>query len=277
MKIIKKIIINIQLQLSRYGWVWNNIIFYVIGFFQVKNIMGMGKETKKLRKFKDKHRGERCFIIATGPSLLKEDILKLKNEYTISLNAVFGIGRQIDWRPTYYVLLDPGLCRRFKKNGSLGNIDELATDAIFFNRENKRELISTKKVNYINISYLDHVYNFENSTTFKESFDLGFGLYDCFSTTHDCIQIAMYMGFSEIYLLGADNNYQGAKKHCVDIPGDEVEDARALSVQRGNDIAYEFIKRIAEKRKVKIYNCTRGGRVNTFERVALDDLDLSDC
>lgn len=275
MKKIKQALIKIQLQFSRYGWTWNYIIFHIIGFMQTYNLFGMGREAKKLRKYKDIHKGKRCFIIATGPSLLKEDVLKLKNEYTISLNAIFGIGRQIGWKPTYYVLLDPGLCRKFKNNGSLGNIDELATDAVFFNRENIKDLKKEKNINYINISYLDHVYNFEKSTTFRESTDLSYGLYDCFSTAHDCIQIAMYMGFNEIYLLGADNNYQGTKKHCVDIPGDDVEDARALSVQRGNDLAYDYINEISKKKKIKIYNCTRGGRVEAFERVPFDSITLS--
>ena len=40
-----------------------------------------------LRQFKNKHIGQRCFIVATGPSLTIEDVSKLKNEICWSMNS----------------------------------------------------------------------------------------------------------------------------------------------------------------------------------------------
>ena len=37
----------------------------------------------KLRKFKDIHKGQRCFIMGNGPSILQQDLTRLKNEELI--------------------------------------------------------------------------------------------------------------------------------------------------------------------------------------------------
>lgn len=83
----------------------------------------------------------------------------------------------------------------------------------------------------------------------------------------------MYAGCNEIYLLGADNNYVGDQQHFVDVSGmDKLSYERALDIQNGNDYAYEYMKKIADSKGVKIYNATRGGRVETFPRVNLEDI-----
>ena len=41
---------------------------------------------RKLRRLKDKYKGERCFILGNGPSLAKTDLSLLRNEYTFGLN-----------------------------------------------------------------------------------------------------------------------------------------------------------------------------------------------
>ncbi|MEH7386551.1 hypothetical protein V7147_14250, partial [Bacillus sp. JJ1521] len=57
---------------------------------------------QKLKKIKNKHMGQRCFIIGTGPSLTIEDLEKLRNEMTFSMNSICLAFDETDWRPTYY-------------------------------------------------------------------------------------------------------------------------------------------------------------------------------
>ena len=59
-----------------------------------------------LKKYKNIHKGQRCFIIGTGPSLSVEDLEKLKGEITFGSNRIFEIYSQTDWRPTYYMNQD---------------------------------------------------------------------------------------------------------------------------------------------------------------------------
>jgi hypothetical protein len=44
---------------------------------------------KRLRTYKDIHRGKRCFIIGNGPSLNQLDLTLLKNEYTFGMNRIY--------------------------------------------------------------------------------------------------------------------------------------------------------------------------------------------
>jgi hypothetical protein len=91
------------------------------------------------------------------------------------------------------------------------------------------------------------------------------------------------MGFSEIYLLGLDHNYQierdmnGKKKinknvqsHFNEIKDKDsnkyVADIEALTK------CYETCKRYADTHGIKVYNCTRGGKLEVFERKKLEDV-----
>ena len=71
------------------------------------------KWENKLKKFQYKHKNERVFIIATGPSIKSEDLDKLAyyHEKTISMNYIYYIFEKTEWRPDYYLVSD-GLAMR---------------------------------------------------------------------------------------------------------------------------------------------------------------------
>ena len=59
---------------------------------------------KVFEKYKDKHKGQRVFIIGNGPSLSKTDLNLIKNEVSFAMNRISLIyDKNIDWRPTYYL------------------------------------------------------------------------------------------------------------------------------------------------------------------------------
>lgn len=71
-----------------------------------------------VKSLKDKHKGEKIFIVATGPSLKMEDlkVLQEKNITTISLNGVFKIYDKTSWRPDYYVIQDYWLAKKYSED-----------------------------------------------------------------------------------------------------------------------------------------------------------------
>ena len=73
--------------------------------FTIKNLLPVKQE---LLKFKDIHKGKRCFIVATGPSLRVQDLDKLheNGEICISMNRIFNIFDKTQWRPDYYMIGD---------------------------------------------------------------------------------------------------------------------------------------------------------------------------
>ena len=267
-KVFRVLYSIIKRELTPYGYLRGYILFPIAGFY--RTYVSRSYNNNKIRLLKDKHSGNRCFIVATGPSLLGEDVDKLKNEFTIGVNSIFRLYEKMNWRPNYYVILDANLCNKYNANGFI-NPDDFAKDMCFFNSICKKTFTSEKVV-YLHTNWLNHVYNYGN-LEFKYTPDMVFGLYDFYSVTHACIQIAMYMGFKEIYLIGVDNNYTGGKTHFVETKGDDVFDYNwALTTQKSMDAGYEAIRNIANKQGVKIFNATRGGNVKAFERVNLDEV-----
>lgn len=251
-----------------HGYIRNFITFPIFGWLRTK---GIGyKEDQHILDFKDKHKGERAFVIATGPSLILEDILAISNETTFAVNSIFRMYEKTDWRPNYYVFLDPHLYDRFYERGFI-DLDSYCKDACFLNALNRKR-VSSSKACILHTNWLNHATNY-GSKLFRFHEDYRFGLYDFYSVTHSSILLAMYMGFKEIYLLGADNNYLGDKIHFQTTAGEtEINKDRGLQIQDAMDSAYAAIKEIADERGIKIYNATRGGRLEVYPRVNLNEV-----
>ena len=56
-----------------------------------------------MRAARDRHAGERCFVIGTGPSLNQLDLDKLRGETTFGVNGTFKFARDIDLDYFVYV------------------------------------------------------------------------------------------------------------------------------------------------------------------------------
>lgn len=268
-KAIKK---RIRMELSPWGFSRNYVLLPIKLFFQKKCGLG-NQDYKRLSYLKDKHVGKRCFIIATGPSLTVEDVLSLQNEITFGENTIFKLYPQVgDWRPTYFAMTDNGRTTQVLKDYDI-QIDDLAKECCIFNALNKKEIRNSKKAIFVDTNWLDHCYHFGKSRKFKYNSDLSYCVYDVYSITQECILYAIYMGFKVIYVLGADNNFAGKQKHFLPSEEDSRTDYdRAILAQKANDMGYKYVNSIAQNRNVKIYNATRGGNIQEFERVCLDDV-----
>ncbi len=229
---------------------------------------------KELRKYKDIHKGQRCFIIGTGPSLKVKDLEALKGEYTFGSNRIFEIFPLTSWRPTYYINQDYQLIEKFQNE--ISAVDVLRK---FMPIECKKFFAQKKDTSYFVLRYKEY---YPKEADFSTHIDRYMG--QGFTVTYGAIQMAYYMGFSEVYLLGIDHNYsisldekgvpiinKGAK--------DYFEGSRAsnkgLNLPRvvESTMAYITAQRFCEKHKgFKVYNATRGGKLEAFPRVNLDNV-----
>ncbi|QWG73458.1 DUF115 domain-containing protein [Bacillus mycoides] len=234
-------------------------------FFRMLRKYGIysGYNYEKLKGFKDKHKGERCFIVATGPSLKLEDLEMLKNESTFSMNSIVLSYEDTSWRPTYYGIQDLRAYEKLKESISTANMPYTFCG------------ISTKKLSppisgdfiAYPLNLLDH--NGAKLKHFTKFSDDAFSvIYDGFTITYSLMQLAVYMGFKEIYLLGVDCNYtEKGKNYLKDYITQTDFNAGYLMAQ-----SYKVAQEYAEKNGVKIYNASRGGKLEIFERANLDEL-----
>ncbi len=244
----------------------------------ITNHFKITKYGQQLKSFKNKHSNNRCFIVANGPSLKTEDLERLhqNGEVTFAMNRIYKIFDQTKWRPTYYLCEDELIAKDCQ--------DEI--NAI----EAKAKFVPIQFEWWHNIN-INNAYrfnlNYEDNKRFKYSFSTQIDKQvDCGGTvTFSCMQLAAYMGFSEIYLLGVDHNFQ----KTIDINGNIIvdptakdyfcegydEDIKDIVVHdMGNNTrAYMNAKKYCdETKRTTIYNATRGGKLEVFQRVDFDKL-----
>lgn len=232
-------------------------------FFR-KHGIGGGKY-KKLLEYKDKHKGERCFIIATGPSLTMRDIESLKNEKTISMNSICKLYSETDWRPTYFAVQDNYVFKNLQEIiRAHKEVPVFISDNIWKRFKREKEWIEFPT------DTMYHSYDMKIGKYYarfsEDAYDI---VYDGYSIAYSCIELAVYMGFKEIYLLGADCTYLGEKEHFVD---SGVEDRSRKYATPKLIVGYEKVKEYADTHGIKVYNATRGGVLEVFPRVDLDDV-----
>lgn len=223
------------------------------------------KKYIKVKDYKDIHKGKRCFIIATGPSLTMEDIESLKNEYTISMNSICKLYDETQWRPTYYAIQDNYVFEKLQNIiRAHKEVPVFISDNIFkkYKRENDWIEYPTD-TKYHSCDALDQKYYAKFS---GDAYEI---VYDGYSIAYSCLELAVYMGFKEIYLLGADCSYNGPKEHFVD---SGVEDRNRKFATPKLIVAYEEAKKYADSHGIKIYNATRGGVLEVFPRVKLEEI-----
>jgi len=63
------------------------------------------ESVRRLRLFKNKHKGQRCFIVGNGPSLKEMDLAPLRNEFTFGLNRIYLLFESLGFATTYFVSL----------------------------------------------------------------------------------------------------------------------------------------------------------------------------
>ena len=227
-----------------------------------------------MKHFKGIHDGRRCFIIGTGPSLTIEDLENLKNEITFASNRIFEIFPKTTWRPTYYINQDFKLIEKFQEE-----IKTVECDRIFLPIDAKPFFGDNDKISYFVLRHKDF-YPGDADFSIHLNRYLGQG----FTVTYGAIQLAFYMGFSEVYLLGIDHNYSiSLNEKGVPVMKNDVKDYfegskatnKGLNLPRivESTMAYMTARKFADKHSnFEVYNATRGGKLEAFERVNLDDV-----
>lgn len=240
-----------------------NFIFNVNKILRVNGIY-RNSQYEKLKTLKDKHKGERCFIVGTGPSLIIQDLDKLRNEVTFSMNSIFFAFDETEWRPNYYGVQFPDFYSKYKSE-----IDHLDVEYKFVGDVISKQNKLSNEYYIYPLNLLNHTWHHQKYHT-KFSEDAFAVIYDGYTITYSLLQLAVYLGFVEIYLIGVDCNYSSnTNNHFKDYG---VVDPLAFAAGEKMISAFKEAKKYADRHGIKIYNATRGGMLEIFERVDLDNV-----
>lgn len=226
---------------------------------------------KKLRKYSNYHRGERCFILANGPSLNQVNLSLLQNEITFGLNRIYLLFDKVNFRPTYYVSVNELVLKQF--------------------HQEIKPLPIPKFINWKERALFD--YQDENTIFIRTGFSLQdafirdplYPLSDGGTVTYVTLQIAYYMGFSQVILIGLDHSFQDKgipnkteKRSANDDRNHFVPNYFPKGVKwqlpdlRRSEIAYQLAREEFEKDGRKIFDATAGGKCEVFEKIEFDSL-----
>ncbi len=208
-----------------------------------------------------------CFIVGNGPSLKIEDleIFKRLGIPSIGVNRIYKIFDKTNWRPDFLVTSDSKVIKNSYKE-----INELDETIIKFSR-----VVGLKKYdinNAIFYNFIDPNYKWKDG--YPKFFDGKDGKFSCGKTViFVAIQIAVYMGFNEIYLIGCDCNYNtnNNKVNENSYADKRMQISKAYVNENEMIKSFESAKDYCVSHNINIYNATRGGMLEVFERVDIDD------
>lgn len=214
---------------------------------------------QQLSSYKDKMNGQRCFILGNNGKL--DELNTLMNERTFAADGFCDFFSRTPQRPAYYLLTDPA--------AYLGNGKYIEGMECFVNADVKVfEDKFKKKPTYINPLGNGLV---EALPTLQTAY----GMYETsvIMPLYEMLQLAVYMGFSEIYIYGFDGIFS------LDIDGEGV----GRTVPEGTvagfpDKAKQILERVrsyADGHNIKVYSLCETTGFSMFEKMKYEDIDFS--
>ena len=222
-----------------------------------------------IRAFYNKHHGQRAFILGNGPSLLKTDPRRLKDEITLAANNIFLLE---GFTPTYYAASDRILTQERARE-----INALPWVKFF------PHLVSEWITNGHFLKGIQAEWPTHFSTDISEFIEIEF------TVTYSLMQIAFYMGCNPVYMIGVDHNYAVDPSQCYQEgrvltsidkdpnhfhPGYFGKGRRWTSPPpiEKLDACYRMGYEVYSQHGRHLFNATDGGKLNVLPRVSFESL-----
>lgn len=237
-------------------------------------------DKRYLNSITNRYLGKRCFVIGNGPSLTVADLEKIKGEVSFASNKIFLIYDQTNWRPDFYCVEDMLVFSQ-----CIDEIRDLTESAKLFpvNMFNSMtRLAGSICFPTIPPENWDDPLADPDFPAFSPDFSRGIAWGSTIVYTE--IQLAIAMGFTEIYLLGLDHQYS---------LGRESTDEKGVLISEGEqnhfhpdyrpvgekwhspnlpvlEVSYAKARSAAEAMGIRIVNCSRRTNLTVFEREDLE-------
>ena len=223
---------------------------------------------ERLAKLRNIHAGQRCFIIGGGPSLKQTDLSKLRNEYTIGLNRIFLAFPEMGYQTSYLVSINDLVIEQ-----SAADLQNLAMPR-FFAWRGRQWLRPADDLYFLYTSY----------TGPKFARDIRGRVWEGATVTYVALQLAFYLGFQTVILIGVDHNFttQGKPNTTVVSQGDDPNHFHPGYFGKGfkwqlpdletSERSYAMARRAYEAAGRQVLDATIGGKCPIFEKVGYDSL-----
>jgi len=221
-----------------------------------------------LAELKDRHRGERGFIIGNGPSLKSTDLTRLRGECTIGMNRFYMAFPELGFPTTYFLSVNSLV------------IEQCATDLRqlpipkFFSWRSRHLIQPTDDTSFLHTTY----------TGPKFAHDARGRLWEGATVTYVALQLAFHMGFQQVILIGVDHSFntQGAPNTTVVSQGDDPNHFHPGYFGKGfrwqlpdletSERAYRMARQAYQAAGRQVLDATVGGKLLVFPKVDYNTL-----
>jgi hypothetical protein len=147
---------------------------------------------RHLAALKDKHRGQRCFILGNGPSLQHTDLSRLQNEVTFGVNRIYLNFASMGFPVSYYLCSNDLVVEQ-----CAADIQALEMPR-FIAWRSRRWLQPAENLFFLYTSYTGPRFSGQDITR---------RIWEGATVTNLALQVAFYLGFQQAILIGVDHNY----------------------------------------------------------------------
>jgi len=216
----------------------------------------------RVRRFSGRHTGDRCFIIGNGPSLQRMDLSLLRHEYTFGLNRIYLKFSELGFATTYHVTVNRLVLEQCADD--ISNLDMPR----FISWPGRHHLPRQDGLHYLGPHLCAH---FSKRPWLH--------LWEGSTVTFVAMQLAYYMGFGEVILIGVDHDFEtkGPPHQEVTSQGEDKNHFHPdyfgkgfrwqLPDLEGSERAYWRAKEAFEGNGRCITDATIGGKLEVFPKV----------
>lgn len=225
------------------------------------------KSMLRLQRYRNRHKGERCFIIGNGPSLKTMDLHPLRHEYTFGTNRIYLAFQDIGFTPTYYASVNPYV------------LEQCGADISALTMPRFLDWSSRRWIRFDDQTILVNNINLPHFSTDPTLF-----FWEGHTVTYTCMQLAYFMGFQTVILIGVDHNFvtKGPPDTLVVSEGDDPNHFASNYFGKGfrwqlpnlemSEKAYILARDRYQQDGREILDATVGGKLTVFPKVAYDEL-----
>lgn len=265
--------------------------YLINSLVDVHDLLFTHPDLKKNIELKDKYNNKRIFILGSGSSILLYDLKALKREFVMTQNSFHMHEDIYDIEPNFHCVVP---YYQSEKEYStwieyIGDMKEKMLGTTFIWGLNTKALIDNHHPDLVKQSY--YIRTKYNLLTLKKAkVNISKTIMNIPTVLTQCLTVAIYMGFREIYLLGFDldqichtndrtfGRFYGMSK-ITDTKFEE--DAERNSDLETTDGWYTWwllnkqfflLKSYADQNNINIINGTQGGILSYFKREPIENI-----
>lgn len=251
----------------------NNGLFFIYNCFS--DIILYTKDRKYLKLLRinnkiPKSNSNTCFILGNGPSIKDVDIKLITNYDAFTVNYFHKSEQSSLLNSKYHIFVD----ELFYEGEGLEytkNLIQSKKELSFFVRHHAYNKFSE----FFDRDNIFYMYQKKVQVGKKINCDITKNSDACINVLISAIEIAIFLGYKKIYLLGCDYN-----SYCSNTDSHFYKDNTVKKINIGDELRYYALAHkhlyalqdYSEEKGINIINLTKNSLIDAFEKKSLDDV-----